>query len=139
MWYVEECNDFGHIWYSHQIQYVVHTCEIAFGSVPILSNYGHFFIHVLLWYLGEEWVDLFLFVPCVADAWKISFGTRSDLSNYASIFLWFYVWCDILEKNGLILFIFGTVSYHNKDVKIFLGSMPKCSMYVHYIITLVCL
>ena len=48
-----------------------------------------------------------------------------NLSNYTNMFLKLYVYCDISEKNRLILFIFGYV--------------PKCSIYVHYIISFVCL
>ena len=51
-------------------------------------------------------------VLCVADACKISFGS---MSNYANIFQ-FYICCNISENNGLVLFIFGTVIIHNKEL-----------------------
>ena len=41
----KECGNFVHIWHSYQVQCVDYACEIAFGSVPHLSNYGHVFLH----------------------------------------------------------------------------------------------
>ena len=62
-----------------------------------------------IWYSNQ--------VPCVADICKISFGYTPNLSNYCSIFLTFYAFCcDISENNGLILFIFGTVIHHTRDL-----------------------
>ena len=64
------------------------------------------FIHI--WYSNQ--------VPCVADAGKISLDYMPNLNTYGNIFLTFYVCCNISEKNGLILFTFGTVINHNKDL-----------------------
>ena len=58
-------------------------------------------------------------------------------SNYGNIFHKFHVCCDISEKKGLMLFIFGAVINHNEDlmhVKIYLGSVPISSIHVHYFI-----
>ena len=71
LWYVgEECGDVVHIWYSYQVPCISHVCEIAFDSVPNMSNLiiwplVHTFC-VLLWYLREEWVDYinFYFMNC---------------------------------------------------------------------------
>ena len=59
-----------------------------------------------------------------------------NLSNHANIFLKFYPCYDIADKNRLILYIFGTnqPEYGLHSCKIQLGSVPKCSIYVHYII-----
>ena len=47
----------------------------------------------------------------------------------------FITWvCDIFEKTGLILFIFGPVV----NRKIDLGSVPKCNILAHYFINFVC-
>ena len=58
------------------------------------------FIHI--WYSNQ--------VLCVTNACEISFTSVPNLSNYANMFLKCYVCCDISEKKGLILFIFGTVN-----------------------------
>ena len=123
LWYLrEECGDFVHIRYSYQVWCVAHACKIAFGSVPNLNNYGHCFIHFvyLLWYLREEWVySIHIWysnqVPCVADSCKIALCSMPNLINYANIFI-LCVCCNITEKNGLILFIFGTIINHNRDL-----------------------
>ena len=54
---------------------------------------------------------------CVADAHKIAFGSMPNLINYGNIFHKFCVCFNILEKKQLILFIFGTPMYHNRDLK----------------------
>ena len=70
-------------------------------------------------YLTEEWVGFICGysnqVPCVADTCKILFYFMPNLSNNANIFLNFCV-RDISEKNGLILFTFGAVISHNRDL-----------------------
>ena len=48
---------FFHIWNSYQVRCIAHVCKITFGSMPNLSNYGHFFIH--LGYI--LWLILFIF------------------------------------------------------------------------------
>ena len=146
------------IWYTYKVPCVAHTCQIAYSSVPNLSNYGHFFIH-LVCYLREKCVDcihiwysfqvpcvlmqvkqhlapcqiwvimaissvccdisemkcdfVYLWytyrVPCVAHAFKIACGSVPNLINYCQFFIHFGIWCDISEKHGLILFIFGIV------------------------------
>ena len=59
-----------------------------------------------IWYSNQ--------VPCVADACKVAFDSMPNLSNNAYIFLTCYVCCNISEKNGLILFMFGAVISHNR-------------------------
>ena len=67
-------------------------------------------------YLIEERVDFIIFashqVLCVADTYNIASGCVPNLSNYGNVFINF-VCCDILEKKGSILFIFGTIIDHN--------------------------
>ena len=59
LYFGEECGDFVNIGYSYHISCIAHASNIAFGSVPNLTNFGHFFLHLgyLLGYLREEWVD----------------------------------------------------------------------------------
>ena len=61
-----------------------------------------------------------------------------NFSNYDYNFLLKNcVCCDISEKKGPILFIFGPVVHHTRDLmlfKIYLGSEPKCSIYVHHLV-----
>ena len=72
--------------------------------------------------LEKNMLILFIFgtvnckqVPCVADACKISFGSAQNLNNYTNIFLTL-MFVAISEKIGLILFIFGTVIHHTRDL-----------------------
>ena len=44
---------------------------------------------------------------------KYNFGYMPKLSKYAEIIRKVYFCCDISEKNGLILLIFGTIINHN--------------------------
>ena len=73
------------------------------------------FIHI--WYSNQ--------VPYFANACKIC-GSMPDLSNYANIFLKFYVFCNISEKNVFMLFIFGTVINHNRDMMYVKYTMALC-------------
>ena len=40
----------------------------------------------------------------------------SNWNNYGNFFINFMHFCDIAEKNGLILFIFGAVINHNSEL-----------------------
>ena len=105
-----------------------HACKIAFGSVPNLCNYGHFspkHCVYLVWYFRKACVDFvhiwyFNQVPCVADAFKISFGSMPNLNFMfvliSHIILKFYVCCDISETIWSILFIFGTIINHKRNL-----------------------
>ena len=81
----------------------LYSIPISSPPPPLPHSIAHF-IHI--WYSNQ--------VPYVANPCKISFGCMPNLSNYTNIFLKFYVYCAILEKNGLILFIFNTVINHNE-------------------------
>ena len=39
--------DFLHIGYHDQVPWAADACKTEFGSVPTLTNYGHFFINFL--------------------------------------------------------------------------------------------
>ena len=67
-------------------------------------------VDFIIWYSNQ--------VPCLVDACKIPFDYMPNLStssNYGNIFYKLDVCCDISEKNGLILFIYGTVINHNRN------------------------
>ena len=101
--------------------WVVDARKIAFGSVPNLGNYGHFFIHFacMLWYFREEWLDVHIWhsnwVPCVANAYKIASGAVPNLSNYGIFFINIVCLVQYLRKEGLILFIHKTKGNTHKS------------------------
>ena len=91
--------------------------QIAYVSVPHLSNYGHFFIYVVFVVISQsrmEWIDIIHIwdsnqVPYVAEACKVSFGSVPNWSNYGHIFIILYIGCDISEKN-VIPTLFGIMT-----------------------------
>ena len=82
------------------------ACEIEFGSVPNLSNYGNFFINFECCDISEKnLMILFIFGTVAeacettfADVCKIAFGSMPNLSNYSNIFLKFDVFVAIPQK-----------------------------------------
>ena len=71
---------------------------------------------------SEEWSDFIHIqysnqVPCVTDTYELVLDSMPNFSNYRNIFFNFMFCCNISEKKGLmILFIFGTVINHKKDL-----------------------
>ena len=113
-----------------QIWVIVANCSYILCICCDISKKGLIFIHI--WYSNQ--------VLGVVDihVHKITFGCLPNLSNYGNSFLKFYICCDILEKNGLILFIFGSYpqNWGLDACKIYLGSVQKCSIYVHHFVRL---
>ena len=96
------------------------------GCDSSIEEYGDF-VHIWCTYQ----------VPCIAHACKIMFCSVPNVSNYSLSYNWF---CDILENNGLMLFVFGGVSSCLANVcKIAFGSMPRSSNYGIICDTFLCL
>ena len=71
-----------------------------------------------MWYLSEEYGDFIHIwhiyqVLCIAHSCKIALCSVPNVSNYGHSFIGFVYLFAISEKNGLIVFIFGTlIRYH---------------------------
>ena len=81
-----------------------------------------------------------MYLPCVVDASKISFGSMLHLSNYGKMLL---NGMHLLRYLGKEQVDFVHPWYSNRSqlglaaCSIYLGSVPKCSIYVHYFINCV--
>ena len=116
--------DFFHIGFYHQVIQATDASKTEFGSVPNLSNFGHF-IDTLCYILSvccdisEKNVAIFVHiwysyqVQYIPHACKIEFDSVSNLSNYGHCFTLLCICCDVSETNDLMLFIFSIIiKYH---------------------------